>query len=244
MKNLPSVGVAIELFCLIYMLVMPALQPTRKGRRHPCNNNLRNISLALQNYHGQYGSFPPAILTDDQGRPMHSWRVLLLPYLDEAELYGQIRLNEPWNSPHNAALADKIPQVYRCPNFDEYHMAHGLKTDHTRLFTNYVLIVADDAVFTGGQPTTVADITDGHSNTILAIEVRQHAVHWMQPNDVSESEALCDLQVAKKENQGNHVGCVMAAFADGRVRHLTSTLDPKIFHALITRHGGEDIGEF
>src|SRR6516165_2689000 len=90
----------------------------RPAKRGQCKNNLMNIGLALHNYHDQFGSFPPACVADENGRPMHSWRVLILPFLDQTPLYNQYRFDEPWDGPNNKKLADTILAVYNCPSDD------------------------------------------------------------------------------------------------------------------------------
>ena len=91
-------------------------QAREAAQRSTCKNNLKQIGLALHNYHDRYQSFPPAFVADENGKPMHSWRVLLLPYLDQADLYARYNFNEPWNGPNNLKLGDEIPEVYGCPN--------------------------------------------------------------------------------------------------------------------------------
>src|SRR5262245_60656054 len=101
-EALVAVFTGFALACLL----LPAVQsPGGGGRRATCANNLRNISLALCQYHDIHGTFPPAYITDEDGRPMHSWRVLLLPYLDQHSVYRQYRFDEPWDGPNNSALA-------------------------------------------------------------------------------------------------------------------------------------------
>jgi len=98
-------------------LLLPAVQAAREAaRRMACRNNLGTIGLAMQNYHQKYGSFPPSFIPDKHGKPKHSWRVLLLPFLNEEALYRKYRFDEPWNGPHNSALASQMPSVYLCPS--------------------------------------------------------------------------------------------------------------------------------
>ena len=85
------------------------------ARRNGCISNMKQIGLAVQSYESVHGHFPPAYTTDDQGNPLHSWRVLILPYLEEEELYDSIDLTKPWYHPDNLALANRMPWVYRCP---------------------------------------------------------------------------------------------------------------------------------
>jgi hypothetical protein len=122
------------LFVSMYRSAVPAAQDA--GRRTQCKNNLRQIGLAMLNYHDVYGSYPPAYLADEDDRPMHSWRVLLLPYLEEEALYDQYDFDQPWDSPENLALANLMPQVYTCPSD---MLATGSET-------SYTMVVGPDTV--------------------------------------------------------------------------------------------------
>jgi len=86
------------------------IQPAREAAfRTSCKGQLKIFGLALHNYHDNYGSFPPAYLAAQDGRPMHSWRVLSLTFMGEQALHDQYRFSEMWNSPHNSTLADGLP---------------------------------------------------------------------------------------------------------------------------------------
>ncbi len=176
---------------------------------------------------------------------MHSWRVLILPFMDQAPLFNQYRLDEPWNSPHNTVLAETIPPLYRCPSFVKYHGRHNLATREIGQLTNYVMVTAPGIrPALDGRGLALKDIADGSSNTILVIEARHHAVCWTQPDDASESEILIDLQSAANEHQANHLAGLHCVLADGSVRFLSSRIDPTVFHGLVTPNGGEPTCDF
>lgn len=99
--------------CVLVALYLPVFH---RGRVGQCWSNLKHINLALGNYHDDYGSFPPAYTVDAKGQPLHSWRTLLLPYLDQSELYRQIDLSKPWNDPANAAVVETALAVFQCPS--------------------------------------------------------------------------------------------------------------------------------
>jgi len=104
-------------FLLVTCLLLPAISHTREGARGAnCLNNLKLIGLGLQNYHVEHGCFPPAYVADADGKPMHSWRVLILPYMERRILYDSYNFDEPWNSPSNRYLAGHIPSEYTCPS--------------------------------------------------------------------------------------------------------------------------------
>src|SRR6185312_177731 len=101
---------------VVLALLLPALQEPRTRRRNPCFNNLKQIGLGLQDYHYVFKCFPPACITDENGKPMHSWRVSILGFIGQKALYDRYDFNEPWNGPHNSLLAKEMPSVFRCPN--------------------------------------------------------------------------------------------------------------------------------
>ena len=122
-RHIGKLALRWGLWALVLLLVIVLSPRSFPGageatRRARCVNNLKQIGLAMYNYHDQYGCFPPAYTADEHGRPLHSWRVLLLPYLECEDLYDQLRLNEPWNSPYNQqVLKDSdVPSVFRCPS--------------------------------------------------------------------------------------------------------------------------------
>ncbi len=130
---------------------------------------MKQFGLALHNYHDKFGCFPPAYVADATGRPMHSWRVLILPFMEEAALYQQYRFDEPWDGPNNSKLANRIPEVYRCPTYERSHDRLKLSAPHLALMTNYVAVVGVGTAFDGSASVGVRDIEDGTSNTVLVI---------------------------------------------------------------------------
>ena len=132
--------IAVDVIGMAIALLLPAVQAAREAAHiMACTQNLKQIGLAMQGYHQNYGCFPPAFVADKQGKPKHSWRVLILPFLGEQELYSKYRFDEPWNGPHNMALVLQMPKVYRCPS--DY--------DDDRSRTSYAMIVGPHAVSNG-----------------------------------------------------------------------------------------------
>ena len=208
-----------------------------------CKNNLKQIGLAIHAYHDEYGSFPPAFIPDKEGRPAHSWRVLLLPYMDEQRLYSQYRFDEPWDSPHNSTLANKIPSAYRCPSFTKSHWHHDPETEHSLRMTNYVAISTAGAVFDGTQTTSIEEIRDGTDKTLVVAEVRPHSVHWMQPNDVTPHELLSDLLYSTQDAHANHIGGLHVLHADSGVMFLQETTTLRELQEMVSRDGDEPIAD-
>jgi len=181
------------------------------ARRAQCSNHLKQIALAMVNYESTYRCFPPAYTTDENGKPMHSWRVLILPFLEQRALYDRYRLDEPWNSPHNRALADLMPRVYRCPS----------DTTGSPYQTSYAVIVGPKAqpgrsttLFAGDQPAKYLDATDGLSNTLMVVEAAGAGIHWMEPRDLELEDMDFKINTGSGRGiQSNHDSGAQVAFA-------------------------------
>ncbi len=155
-KFLIRVGIVL----LIIALLLPAYRSVRPAaRRSWCVNNMKQIALAIDNYEQAYNVLPPAYTVDAQGRPLHSWRTLILPYLEQKTLYETIDLSKPWDAPANAtALASKL-SVFLCPD-----SVNGNRT-------SYLANVGPDGYLAPDRPRQLKEITDGLSNTLALIEV-------------------------------------------------------------------------
>ncbi len=210
-------------------LFLPAVQSAREAaRRAQCVNNLKQIALASLNYEAANGAFPGNIV-DKDGKPLLSWRVAILPYIEEAELYEKFKLDEPWDSPHNKPLLDEIPTIYHCPS-DQY-------PDPT--LTNYRGFEGPRAMFEKGRKVQLQDFLDGTSNTLMVVEA-EAGVPWSKPDDLPfdpEAPPSPSLYGAGSK----HPGGFNAAFADGSVRFLKRSINSMLLKALITRDGGEVI---
>lgn len=209
----------------------PAITQAREAaRRSMSKGHLKQIALALHNYHDAQGRFPPPVAIGPDGKTPHSWRVELLPYLDQKALYDQYRINEPWDSPHNKKVLAKMPGVFRHPSEPPDSTASG-----------YYVLTGAGTVFSGAEGeegASIRDITDGTSNTIAVVE-NKRGVPWTKPEDVPYD---VDEQVPKLG--GFHSGGFHAALCDGSVRFISESIDKEILRALITRSGGEPVGGF
>ena len=131
------------------------------------------IHLALDIYADEHGSYPPAYVVDADGRRMHSWRALLLPYMNQ-ELAQAYKLDEPWDGPNNSKLAKRMPQQFRCPS----------DLDAPEGTTNYVAVVGAETMWPLDSGRKPSDATDGVSNTILLVEVTGLNIPWLEPRDL------------------------------------------------------------
>ena len=175
-------GVVAAVALFLWLILIPALRTaSEKARRYDCTNDLKQIGLAMHNYHDRYGCFPAAATFDDRGRPLLSWRVTILPFMEENALYREFRMNEPWYSPHNRTLLGKMPAAFAC-------RLNKARKGWAEMST-YQVIIGPQTIFTGG-PAGVrrADVTDGTANTILVLETNDLAP-WTAPHDVAFSSA-------------------------------------------------------
>jgi hypothetical protein len=196
--------------------------------RDLASNSLKNIGLAMHNYHDVYGHFPAAASYDKQGRPLLSWRVHILPYLEQEELYKQFHLDEPWDSEHNKQLLAKMPSIYAAP------LPGGAKERST---TPYQVFTGKGAIFEGKKGLSIKQISDGDgtANTLLVVEAGE-AVPWTKPQDLPSDpdKPLPKLGMPRADG-------FLALFADGSVRYIRKTTKEKTLRALITWNGGESI---
>jgi hypothetical protein len=217
-------------------MLLPAVQKVREAAlRISDGNNLKNIGLALHAYHDINGRFPAAAIYSKDGKPLLSWRVAILPYIEQQEqtpgLYQQFHLDEPWDSPHNKKLLDKMPKTYR-------HPRAGSKGGH---LTYYQVFTGKGAMFEGKKGLSLTDLVngDGTTYTLLVVEAAE-PVPWTKPEDL-----VYDPDKPLPKLSRLIPGAVPALFADGSVRSLAYTISEKTLRALITWNGGEtiDFGE-
>lgn len=231
------------------LLLMPPLCSPEGLRRSGCKNNLKNIGLALHNYHDAYECFPPAFVADDQGRPMHSWRALILPYLPQngwndkqpalQKLYAEYRFDEPWDGPNNQKLAGRIGDIFRCPTEKVEAPASAAN------FTNYVAVVGPEPPWPGKISKSIKDFDDGASNSILVVEVANSGIHWMEPRDLHVLQMSPTIN--SKGGQGissAHTGGANLLLADGAVRFVSDDLSAETIRALLTIKGGEPVPDY
>lgn len=219
-------------------LLLPAVQAARDAARtNGSKNNLKQIGLALHQYHSQHESFPPAYTVDESGRPLHSWRTLILPQLEQQNLYDQINLDEPWDSPANAPLTDEVLKVFQSPHDGGRNVP----------MTNYVVITSDPedrnnwsrSIFLEHVSKRIADIRDGTTSTIMVVEIVNSDIHWAEPRDI-------DVDNIRRVEEGADPGVpnviprrAVLGFADGSVRISNEQIDAQMFRELISPSGGE-----
>lgn len=215
---------------LIYALLPRIGGPRGADKLGRCRGNLQVIGKALHLYHSEQGCFPPAYVADEHGRPVHSWRALLLPYLDD-ELARRYRFDEPWDGPHNRLLHDRIIAQFRCP-----------RDESPEYDTSYVAVIGPRTLWPGSEVRRFVDVTDGLSNTIAVVEVASAGIHWLEPRDltVAELQAMMHL-VEQSTPTTNHSGRRFVLMADSSVQWLQDDIASQQLNALLTIDGREPI---
>jgi hypothetical protein len=161
------------------------------------------------------------------GKTPHSWRVEVLPFLEQKELYDQYRKTEPWDGPHNKKLLEKMPAVFRDPS-----------ADATSTNSCYFALTGNGTVSSNEEGTQIRDITDGTSNTILLVEAKRE-IPWTKPEDIPYDPEKKTPQVG-----GFQEGIFLTAFCDGSVRAIAHSVNEQTLRSLITISDGRAPGEF
>ena len=222
---------------MIFFLLVPRVARVEQaGSRMVASNSLKQIAIAMHNYASTHeGRLPLAAVCNKDGQPLLSWRVLLLPHLDEDDLYQRFHLDEAWDSPHNFPLVEKMPSIYAAPS--------GLAVRVPRGSTFYQVFVGMGTAFEGRQGLRLPeDFSDGTSNTILVAEAGE-AVPWSKPKDLpyAPDEPLPPLggifTDAKRGGRQFH-----AVMADGSVRLVRREVGEETLRAAITRNDGKPLG--
>lgn len=189
--------VAVGLLAVVAVVGVSAVADQRDAaRRVGCQGNLTAIGTAMLEYHEKYGHFPPAFVPNKDGKPEHSWRVLLLEFLD-AKTFDAYKLDEPWDGPNNRKLEAEMPNCYTCP---------ADKGGEAKRQTNYFVVVGPKTVFPGTKTVKLEDIRRPRDATILVVEAVGQGVHWMEPKDLAfDSMSFVPNDPKKPSVSGNHV---------------------------------------
>ena len=223
------VGGIVVLVCgaILVALLVPAIQSARAAaKRAHSMNNLRQIGIALHNYHDQFRTFPPAVVTDASGKPLYSGRVLLLPFLDQQNLYDAFDLTQPWDSPRNQPHSETALAIF----MDPANQSENARSD-------YLFVTGAGTILEAGKKVSLEDVSsgDGAANTLLVVEVKGSGTSWAEPRELEISRPV-------SLPAGNHVGGNLLLFADGSARFVEKDLlGPSQVRALATRAGFEPL---
>ena len=186
---------------------------------------LRGISQGILTFEDSSHTLPAAFAADKEGKPLLSWRMAILPFIGEEELASQFHLDEPWDSDHNKALIERMPEVYKAP---------GSKAA-AEFKTVYLGVRGDKTVFPGAKPIKLRSVTDGTANTIMVVETADDkAIVWTKPDDFESDDKNPIAGLI-----GLRDGIFLAAFVDGHVQDIPKDVDPDDLKALFTRNGDE-----
>lgn len=207
-------------------LMLPAVQKVRDAAEvTSSSNNLKQMGLAYHNYLSVYQTFPPAAICDKEGKPLLSWRVALLPYLEQDALYRQFKLDEPWDSPNNKPLIEKMPMIYADPRLE---LKPGM--------TTYKAFVGKDAILDWKASRKLNQVTDGFSNTMIVASAGDPVI-WTKPDDFTFDPSK-DLPKLELPPGGGKA--IIALFGDGSVRTLNlERLSAETLKALIGAADGQ-----
>lgn len=227
-----TVFVYLPIALLCAGILLPCIQHVPdEGIRPRSSNCLKQILLALQNYHEVYGRLPPAIVRDKDGHPLYSWRVAILPFIEESSLWKQFHLDEPWDSPHNSALIETVPRAYN-PSYSDY--SPGM--------TRYQVLVGPGTPFEEGK-VTFAEFTKDRRSNLLVVEAEE-PVLWSKPCDLAFDPNGPLPRLYMRHLDTVDFLCLhlwqydgaLAGYADGSVRFLPATTDEQELRAMISRN--------
>jgi hypothetical protein len=210
--------------------IVPSM--VRQSQKDRCMEQLKRLGRALHDFHEAHKHFPAGAITDAGGKPLLSWRVAILPQLGYQSLYDQFHLDEPWDSPHNLALAAQMPPLYACPSL----------SDRRTFVTGYQVVVGPKpelgsigTLFEWARGVEIREVLDGTSNTVMVVETKR-LIPWTQPDDPTFDRDAPLPQMGSDHPAGFHV-----LLADGTVRFLKDSISPETLRTLLTRDGGEVI---
>jgi hypothetical protein len=210
-------------------MLLPAVASARQAARQTVGmNNLKQLGLAMLIHESEKNALPSAAMCDGDGKPLLSWRVRLLPYLDEQELYEQFKLDEPWDSEHNKKLVEKMPRLFASPG--DAAAEPGM--------TRYLVPTGKETIFTApDKAMTMARVADGCARTILIVEAEAgKAVPWTKPADLA-----VDLDKPHDGLKNARPKGFVAAFADGHVELIPADVAAESLKAMFTRDAGDKV---
>ena len=193
-------GLAATLFILLLLgqFFYPAIDGAREAiLRTDCQDNIRKLTIAIHEYESKHGQIPPPYSIAADGTPLHSWRVLLLPFLGEQSLYDEIDLDKPWGDPVNIQFHSRMPDVFCCAAI-KYHSKWG----STGNSTAYLVIVDDRTPWHTNNPPSLTQISnaDGALTTIAIVESENHRIPWMSTSDPDLETFLGNLDFSRPHN--------------------------------------------
>jgi len=221
---------------LLIVLVFPAVSTARsQAQKVKSADNMKLIAAAMFSYEADHGRFPPAYFADEDGKPIHSWRVLLLPYLGPGydHIYEQYRFDEPWDGPNNVNLQYSMPAEYACPADSDARFQYE---------TSYMVIVGDRTMFPGAASTRRAQMSDDVAYTIMLAQTPTTGVCWLEPRDLDADQMRFEINGRQGVEIGSrHSGGAHVVMANGESQFLNDDAPPDAIEAMTTISGNESI---
>jgi hypothetical protein len=221
LKNTLQIFLGLVAFYLLMSFLLPDIGSREAGPVATCKNNLSNIGKALHNYQQDFGCLPPAYVVDTSGRPMHSWRALLLPQLEATAIYQLYRFDEPWDSTSNNKLRTATFPTWHCPS-----------DESPRSEVSYLAVVDKHAAWNGTQSRRSFDLSP---NTILLIEVRGANVPWLEPRDLTpDGVRRLFRETRSGDRESSHRGGCHVLLADFTVRFIPDDVAPAVLDQILS----------
>ncbi len=183
-----------------------------------CKTHLKQLSLALDSYHERYQRFPPACTLGSDGKPWHSWRVLILPELGEQKLFNAYRFDEPWDGPHNAQLAQRMPEVFGYPGESA---------------AKFLAVTGQYTAWPGSLSSRLREFQNGTSYSIMLVESADSDINWLEPRDIPYEEAMKRRKAATAPRLAGRYADASIVLADGRPLSLKESLDDSTLSSLL-----------
>lgn len=224
------------LFALVFRVILPLVAASREAAdRAVCINNLKGIGIALHGYHDVFHRFPPAQTLGPNGKPWHSWRMLILPYLTQLPLQlengsppPRYDYKQPWNSPNNMAIG----------NYDIHYSCPQARPKRPNGCTNYVMIVGPDTASPDPDTYSLNDFGGAANETVIVAEIADSDIYWSEPRDLKIDEMSFQISDRGKPCIGSHhLHGAMVLMADGGVQFLDESTPPEKLKELLTRPG-------
>jgi hypothetical protein len=218
-KTLIGVGVVCAVCASLFIGIQKAREAARQAT---CRENLRSIGIALHNYHDIYGCFPPPRITDANGKPLHSWRAVVAPFIFSSRYFDQYDFSEPWNSLRNVAATKQLPShFFMCPS---------ARQPKGSGFANYVMVVGQNRAARSGQESSFTN----HPDAVIVVEIAESDIFWTEPRELNFDEMSILINDRSKPSiSSHHAHGAMVVHADGSVHFLDDSTDPKMLKKLL-----------
>jgi len=233
-KRHPIVTAAVIIFfafIMFVLLMIPRAGGRMEPRGIPCPNNLKQLAVSLWNYEQDHGCLPPAYIADKNGKPMHSWRVLILPYIECGDLYARYNFDEPWDGPNNRRLSAEMPEVFCC--------RYSLSSERSPGITNYLGVIGPKTAWRGSESRGLDGLEERLPDTILLVEVENSGIHWMEPKDLPFEDGLAGINpdsgvgISSMHGEDSMPDGAYVAMLDGSVHYLPDNTSAKQLENLL-----------